>query len=344
MSLTSERNHEKRLNELNIRIKTLYSDGDKIYEKNTDNSKNDNLERGIRVEKDYYVNNKLKKKIYGFDPRIEYSFINSQQIGTDYTCPNCGMTARIDETLERCPYCDAYFNLDYKNKNKGSKITYDLVLHNRKYIIISLILSLIGAFVVSFLYFSHGRTFNGYDIAKTVGIGVGVAFALFLVFYLLDSLFVLLPIKIKKNKINKNDDDVWKNLDERNVNYNTFYNNLYYELDKYYFVELKSSVIDYDVIDFYNFKLVEDASNLYLSLDIIIREIVYKKNKFVKNTIIKKITLKKNNKPVVHTNDGEIHNIHCYNCGASIDVMSDKCKYCDTPNNYNQEWYLTKIS
>nr|MCR4581791.1 hypothetical protein [Bacilli bacterium] len=231
MSLISEKNHEKKLNDNNIRIKTIYSDGDHLYEKNTDNSKNDNLDHGIRVEKDYYVNTKLVKKIYGFDPRIEYAFINSHKIGTDFDCPNCRMITTVSEEIEYCPYCGSYFNLDYRHKNRGSKGAYDLAIHNNKYVVMSLIISLLASIGVSTWYFmTHGRTFNIYDIFKAGGIGLGVGLALFLIFYMLDNLFVLLPIKLKKNKINKSDSDVWTNLDSRNINYNTFYNNLYYEL------------------------------------------------------------------------------------------------------------------
>jgi hypothetical protein len=90
--------------------------------------------------------------------------------------------------------------------------------------------------------------------------------------------------------------------------------------------------------------LAEDASNIYLKLDCLLREVKYENKKIVVTKVVKKLVFKRNNKPSIHTDDGEIHNINCHNCGASIDVMSDKCKYCDTPNNYNQEWYLNKIS
>ena len=345
MSLISERNHETKLSEKNINIRTLYSDGNKMYEKNTDNSRNDELPKGIRVEKDYFINNKLVKKLYGFDPRIEYSFINSQAIGTKYDCPNCRMISNITEKIERCPFCDSYFNLDYKNKNMGSKNTYDLAIVSKKYIIVALITAVIISCFLSFLYFyKTGRTYNIYDIGKTAAIGLACAGVLFFAFYLIDSLIILLPIKIKKDKINKSDAKVWKDLDDRQVSYITFYNNLHYELDKYYYTDNDSNIIDYDIIDYFDFKLVEDASNLYLTMDIVIREVTFEKNKIKKKTIIKKATFKKNNKPVVKTDDGEIHTINCHNCGASIDVTSEKCNFCDTPNNYNQEWYLTKIS
>ena len=344
MSLISERNHETKLNNYKINIKTLYSDGDKIVEKNTDNSKNDELSKGIRVEKDYFINGKLIKKLFGFDPRIIYSFVNSQAIGTMYDCPNCRMITKISEKTERCPYCDSHYNIDYKNKNMGSKNTYDLAIVSKKYILYALITALIIAIILSFIYFyKTGRTYNIYDIGKTIGIGLAAALVLFFAFYLIDSLIVLLPIKLKKDKINKNYEKVWKDLDDRKVSYFTFYNNLHYELDKYYFTDNESNVIDYDIIDYYNFKLVEDASNLYLSLDIVIREITYDKDKVKSKLKILKTTFKKNNKPVIYTDDGEVHTINCHNCGASIDVTSDKCKFCDTPNNYNQEWYLSSI-
>ncbi|MBR6072804.1 MAG: hypothetical protein IKP76_00585 [Bacilli bacterium] len=345
MSLISERNHEKKLSDYKINIKTLYSDGDKIVEKNSNNSRNDELTKGIRVEKDYFVNNKLSKKLYGFDPRIEYSYINSEDIGTDFDCPNCRMITHVTEKIESCPFCGSHLNLDYKNKDMGSKTTYDLAIVNKKYILYALITAVIISIIIAFFYFYNtGRTYNIYDVGKTVGIGLVSALILFFAFYMVDSLIVLLPIKLKKDKINKNDEKVWKDLDERQISYVTFYNNLHYELDKYYYVESKGDIIDYDVIDYYNFKLVEDASNLYLSMDIIVREVMYEKGKIKTKVNRLKTTFKKNNKPVIKTDDGKIHTINCHNCGASIDVTSEKCNYCDTPNNYNQEWYLSKIN
>ena len=344
MSYISERKHEKKLNEKGINIRTFYSDGNKLYQKNTDNSLNENLAKGVRVEKDYYVNNKLLKKTFGFDPRIEYTFINSAQIGEDFDCPNCRMITKVSESIESCPFCGSHFNLDYKNKDMGSKYHYDRILHSKKYILVTFIIDMVASFLLSYLYFiKTSRTYNIYDIMKTVGLGLAVALILFFVFYLIDGLVVLLPIKIKKDKINNNDKKVWKDLDEKKISYNTFYNNLNYELGKYYF-DNTSSIIDYDIIDYYDFKLAEDASNLYLSFTMLLREVTYENNKLTVKTKERNVVVKKNNKPVTIIDDGEVHTINCHNCGASIDITSDKCNYCDTPNNYNQEWYLYKIS
>jgi len=343
MSLISDRNHENRLKEFNINIKTIYSDGDNKYEKNSNGTKNEDLTRGIIVEKDYYVNNSFKKRLYGFDPRIEYAFIKGEQVGKTYDCPNCRMITKITESIERCPFCGSHFNLDYKNKDLGSKNTYDLVLHNNKYIIFTLLLDLFVSFAISFYYFHKvSRTFNMFDILKASGVALGIALVLFFIFYLVDAFIVLLPIRVKKDIINKSDRKVWEDLERRNIAYNTFYNNLHSELDKLYYVDNKCSIIDYDIIDYSNFKLAEDAGSLYLSTDVLMREVKYEKNRLFVQTKTKHLVFRRSTKPIKYTKDGEINVINCHNCGASIDVTSDKCKYCDTENNYNQEWYLYK--
>lgn len=340
MSLISERNHENRLKKLNINIKTIYSDGDKKYIKNTDNSYNDDIIKGIRIEKDYYINNKLIKKLYGFDPRIEYSYIKGEQIGSEYDCPNCRMKTVITENIEQCPFCGSYMNLDYLNKDLGSKNTYDYVLHSKLYIVLTLIFDLLISFGISFLYFHKvSRTFNTIDIIKASGVALAIALVLFFIFYLIDGLIVTIPIRIKKSKINNNDKKVWKDLYERHISSTTFYNNFHYELDRYYYTD-NTNVIDYDIIDYYNFKYGEDASYKYISLDALIRVVSYEKNSIKDVTKPRKLVFVKSSKPITYTEDGKINMINCHNCGASIDVTSEKCSYCDTHNNYNQEWYL----
>ena len=50
-----------RLKEYGINIKTKYKADDKILERNTDCSRNDNIKQGIILEKDYYSKTLLKK-------------------------------------------------------------------------------------------------------------------------------------------------------------------------------------------------------------------------------------------------------------------------------------------
>lgn len=48
MSLISDKSHVKKLKENNINIKTKYIVGNRILERNTDNSHNDDIDNGIR--------------------------------------------------------------------------------------------------------------------------------------------------------------------------------------------------------------------------------------------------------------------------------------------------------
>ena len=100
MALISDNYHKKKLKDLNINIKTKYIVGNKILERNTDDSSNDDIKSGIRCEKDYYVNNKLCHTEKIFDSRIEYTFISKEEENMDYKCPNCGMRSKLKNFLE----------------------------------------------------------------------------------------------------------------------------------------------------------------------------------------------------------------------------------------------------
>ena len=55
-----EKIHNKRLKEQGISICSKYKSNDTILERNTDKTKrNDDIQNGICLEKDYYKNNKL---------------------------------------------------------------------------------------------------------------------------------------------------------------------------------------------------------------------------------------------------------------------------------------------
>ena len=340
MSLISEENHNKVLSKYNINIKTIYRDIDKMVETNSDKSKNDVLTKAMKTEKNYFIADKKVKKLFGLDSRIEYSNINNQVKKNTYECPNCRMTSYVEGVLDACPFCGVHTNIDYVNKDISNKATYELSKANKNCVIYTTIASIIIALIIGIIFYIN--TGKLYAI-KSLYIGGAAFITVFIVLYLIVALIFLLPKKLKKDKIIKNDDSVWEGLDKKKISYTTFYNNLQYELDKYYYVDNKISIIDYDIIDYYNFKLVEDASSLYLSMDLIIREIYLDKGKIKPVTKVLKATFKRNNKPIVIDDDGKIHKINCHNCGASIDITANNCGYCDTPNNYNQEWYLLKI-
>ena len=130
MPLVSENFQYKRLKEFGINIKTKYFVGNNIYERNTDASINDDIISGIRCEKEYYVANKLVHKENDFDSRIEYTFISKKMENKKYKCLNCGMQSKLKDFVDGCSYCGTYYNIDYTNKDLGSKYHYDRVLRN----------------------------------------------------------------------------------------------------------------------------------------------------------------------------------------------------------------------
>ena len=128
--------HKKKLDSKKINIKTIYiSEGEK-FERNTNGSKDDNIINGVRIKKEYYLNNELKHIESDFDTRIEYTFVENTNNNKNYTCPNCGMTAKLKEFNGGCPYCGTYYNLDYSDVDLGSKKYYDRILRNKTYMVL----------------------------------------------------------------------------------------------------------------------------------------------------------------------------------------------------------------
>ena len=174
---------------IKINIKTKYIVGNDLLERNTDNTKNDDIKNGIRCKKEYYLNNNLTHTEDLFDSRIEYTFISKDVENKDYTCPNCGMQSKLKDFVEGCPYCHTYYNLDYTDKDLGSKYHYDQVLRSNTYRIITGIIDVIISLILSYIYIkTTSRTFNNYDISK-----------IFIYVCDVGPIFIILPFKFFAN-------------------------------------------------------------------------------------------------------------------------------------------------
>lgn len=334
MPLISETYHEKKLNDYGINIKTKYIAGNKILERNTENSVNDDIISGIRCKKEYYRNNKLLHTEGLFDSRIEYTFVSKDEENKEYTCPNCGMHSKLKDFKDGCPYCKTNYNIDYTNKDLGSKYHYDLVLRSNKYRIITFIIDLFISTLLSFFFIKYtSRTFNVYDISKVFIYGFILSLCLYYFFYLLDAYVVILPIKKYKNNQNKKQQEFWN---KTKIDKKSFFNNLNYEIGKYYYN--RNFIIDYDLLDYTSFKLIEKDNNTYVEVTAEIRLVFYKNNK-IKSKITKEKYLLKRNTNVLDLKGGA-NMIRCHNCGASIDVIKGKCDYCNANIKYFQEWIL----
>ena len=335
MALISETYQKEKLKRYGINIRTKYIVGNKILERNTNDSVNDNIERGIRCQKEYYIDNKLAHKEKLFDSRIEYTYIMDNNINEEYECPNCGMKSPLKDFIDGCPYCKTYYNMDYSEKDLGSKYHYDRVLKSNIYRVITLIVDIIISIIISFIFIKlTSRTFNNYDIIKIFIYGIILSLILYYFFYIADAYIILSPIKKFKDKENKKQIEFWKRT---KINKKTFFNNLNYEIRKKYYS--KENIIDYDILDYTNFKDYEVNGVLYVDVTADLRIVTYENKKLKSKIITQTYTMQQNKNTLLNLGTKE-NIIRCANCGASIDVTNGKCEYCHSEIKYLQEWIL----
>ncbi|MBR4178776.1 MAG: hypothetical protein IKR57_05480 [Bacilli bacterium] len=335
MPRISEKSHIERLNQYKINIKTKYNAGDLTLERNTDNSKNDDVENGVILEKSYYIKNKLVNKIYDFDPRMTYTFVSCSEENKAHKCPNCGMSGKVKDFIDGCPYCGTYYNVEFTDKDLGHKYHYDKVLKSNKYRIITLLIDILVSFcIVFFFVFAGRRTFNEYDISKIIIYTAILSMCLYYIFYIADAYVILKPIEKYKEKINNKQREFWERT---KIDKKVFFNNLNYELSNYYYS--KNNIIDYDIIDYIEFNDYKENDKLLVDVIYDVRIVYYENNKIFYKTVRDKISLLKHDKPVLDLKGGT-NLIKCPNCGASIDASKGKCEHCNTRVNYLQEWVI----
>lgn len=335
MALISETYQKEKLKRYGINIRTKYIVGNKILERNTNDTVNDNIERGIRCQKEYYIDNKLAHKEKLFDSRIEYTYIMDNNINEEYECPNCGMKSPLKDFIDGCPYCKTYYNMDYSEKDLGSKYHYDRVLKSNIYRVITLIVDIIISIIISFIFIKlTSRTFNNYDIIKIFIYGIILSLILYYFFYIADAYIILSPIKKYKDKENKKQIEFWQRT---KINKKTFFNNLNYEIRKKYYS--KENIIDYDILDYTKFKDYEVNRVLYVDVTADLRIVTYENKKLKSKIITQTYTMKQNKNTLLNLGNKE-NIIRCANCGASIDVTKGKCEYCHSEIKYLQEWIL----
>lgn len=339
MPLVSDNFHQNKLKKYNINIKTKYIVDNKILERNTDINKiNDDIKKGIRCQKEYFIKDKLVHTENIFDTRIEYTFISKSFENKDYQCPNCGMTSKLKDFLDGCPYCKTYYNIDYIEKDLGSKYHYDLILQNTTYRIITAFIDLIISLLLAFFFIKFtSRTFNSYDITKVFIYGIVLSLILYYFFYIIDGYIVLGPIKKYKDRENQKQIAFWERtkIDKKN-----FFNNLNYEIRKKYYSQ--ENIIDYDIIDYLNLEEYTKDNHLFVRVKASVRIVYYNNGKIVSKLVEANYLLKRINEETLKLN-GEVNIIKCHNCGASIDATKGKCDYCHSEIKYLQEWIMIEL-
>lgn len=335
MPMISDNFQKENLKRYSINIKTKYIVGDKILERNSDNSYNDDIKNGIVLEKEYYINKKLIKTENNFDTRIEYTYVSKDQEDREYTCPNCGFHSNLHNFIDGCQYCGTYYNLDYNEKKLGTKSSYDRVLRSTKYRLVTAIIDIISSIILSFIFIkTTSRTFNSYDISKVFIYGAILSLILYYLFYITDAYILLGPIKKYKDRQNQKQIEFWK---KTKLDKNRFFNNLNYEIRKKYYKN--NEIIDYDIIDYDEFNDSINDGILNVEIKIYVRIVKYKKDKLTSEYVVDSFRMKRTNSKIYEFKDGP-NIIKCHNCGASIDASKGFCNYCNTKIEPLQEWVL----
>ena len=245
---------------------------------------------------------------------------------------------KLKDFIDGCPYCRTYYNIDYTNKDLGSKYHYDRVLKNSSYRIITGVVDLIISLILCFFFIkTTSRTFNSVDIAKVFIYGLILSMVLYYFFYILDAYVILGPIKRYKDKQNKKQIDFWERT---KIDKKSFFNNFNYEVRKYYYS--KNDIIDFDVLDYIEFEDFTKKDIQYVRVLAEIRIVYYNMGKIKSKFSKEEFIFKKNpNEKLELKDDANI--IKCHNCGASIDATKGICSYCHTKIKYLQEWILEEL-
>lgn len=333
MPLISDNSQNNKLKKFNINIKTKYIVHDKILERNINNSYNDDIKSGIRCKKEYYIGDRLLKIENQFDSRIEYTFIANED--KEFVCVNCGLHTNLSEFVDGCPYCGTYYNLDYTEKDLGSKYHYDRVLRTNTYRVITGIVDLVFSLLVTYYFIKFtSRTFNVYDISKIFIYGFILSVVLYYFFYLIDGYIVLKPIKLYKDGQKQKQVEFWNRT---KIDKKKFFNNLNYEIGRKYFNDI--DVIDYDILDYDEFTDSYINNVMYVKVKAYVRVVKFVNGKLKSMYITDTYNMKRMNENVFEMKNGT-NFVKCNNCGASVDVVKEKCDYCGTKISPLQEWIL----
>lgn len=131
------------------------------------------------------------------------------------------MESKLKDFVDGCPYCRTIYNIDYSDKDLGSKYNYDLVLRNNSYRVITGIIDLIISISISFVFIkTTSRTFNSIDIFKAFIYGIILSMILYYFFYIIDAYVILGPIKKYKDRQNQKQIDFW---DRTKIDKKTFF-------------------------------------------------------------------------------------------------------------------------
>ena len=114
--MISDKVHEQRLLQKNAVIVTDYYDQGTTKIRSSDHTRVDDVGSGVILAKKYYMGGKLLHQETEFNPGMLYSFIFPKLEDGRVQCPNCGGIGEDALFSDGCPYCGAFYNMDYQSE------------------------------------------------------------------------------------------------------------------------------------------------------------------------------------------------------------------------------------
>lgn len=346
--MISDKVHEKRLLKKDVVIVTDYYDNGSAKERSSDHSRADDVKSGVILAKKYYMHGKLLHQETEFNPGMLYSFIFPKTDDGKVQCPNCGGTGEDAVFSDGCPYCGAFYNMEYQSELLGGREHSDYVVQERKNLLFPLILIMLVCMSVgSFITVTTGRTSTIFDYGKGALIGAIVGGIIYLIYAASKSKSALTSKEIRK----KYEQDLvmtrFKNdLSANGLTMSSFANNLNLGLRDYYFgseSEETKNIIDFDVLDYRGQNLIRQDGKVLVSTDLSIRLVSGDGEKVWADEQVKRVRLIKSAKAGVKQKAG-LNITKCPYCGASIDLTERKCSYCGTPFLYERPLNIDSVT
>ncbi len=329
-------------------IVTDFHDGGSLKVRSTDHERMDDVQAGVILAKRYRIGGKIRHQETEFNPGMIYSYVFPKLQDGSVRCANCGGTGANALFSNGCPYCGAYYNMDYQTEIPGAREHSDHVTKERRAPIGLYLLIAAGAIALGILLsVMTSRTRTVFDYGKGVLLG-GIAGGV-----------ICFLIGLARRKTDLSAEELRKKSDEENVlqrfrkdltenglSPGTFISCLNLGLRDYYFgsdTDDARNVIDFDILDYSGQKLEKRDGKAFVSTDIRIRLVYADEDRVWSEESEKQVLMRKSENPGPERKGG-LNITSCPYCGASIDLYRKRCSYCGTEFLYERPLNIEKVT
>ena len=331
MNAKSNNLHLKRLEEKEIVIEEIYKypKDNRIFIRTTDGKENDSVYKSPKIEKNFYKKGKRLFREKDFDPKTFYT-ISAIKGDKTHTCSECGYTDELKEFFNGCPYCGANFSVDYSNAKSYGR-TYKELFSFKWVKTLCILLPIL--FAIASIYINQ-------DIEAIIGAIISIPVMMFATYLFI--MIIYTPVifykiiayqDVRVNTIRYNKEIINNAKLIKDVQ-TTLLNDYY---DEQLYPEHKN-LIDFDILDFENFKYKYKNNIQYIVLRLKVRKYFNKENKIKK--VISKEHISVFMNPYYTDKKQDLRK--CPSCGANIPPFKKKCEYCKKPLPTTTLWIIEK--